>query len=144
MLDMDFRTVRARALRPTERQKKAAANLQAGMPIKAAMLDAGYSEAVANNGMRKVPMTVQALGIKGTDVYQAGKGMSIEDLKHLAIGRLVLNVTEGKDGGVMSAKTLGSHRELNLWTPESQIGLMVVNAPDSGVKAKADVPEDEK
>ena len=128
--------------RPTDRQKKAAELLKdTNKTIKSAMLEAGYAPGTARLGMQAVPMTVQALGLKGSSVYQAGRGMSIEDLKHLAIGRLVLNVTEGRDGGVMSAKTLGSHRELNLWQSESQVGVLVVNAPDSGVKL-APVPDE--
>lgn len=140
---MDYRTVRAKMKRPTERQKKAAENLAKGMSITEAMRDAGYSPGMSNNGMQKVPLTVQALGVKGSSVWQAGKGMGIDDLKHLAIGRLVLNTIEGKDGGVMSAKTLGSHRELNLWTPESQVGVIVVNAP-TGAGVLEELPKEEK
>jgi hypothetical protein len=140
---MDYRTVRAKAQRPTERQKKAAEGLRAGKTIKAALLDAGYAETTAKMGMRAVPLSVQTLGIKGSGVWRVGKGLSIDDFKYLALGRLAVNTAEGKDGGVMSAKTLGSHRELNLWTPESQIGLIVVNAPTGAGKLE-ELPKEEK
>lgn len=139
---MDFRTVRARAQKPTTRQKKAAEGLAAGKPIQTAMLEAGYAPGTARLGMQAVPLTVQALGMKGSSVYRVGKALTTDDMRALAIGRLAINVTEGKDGGVMSAKTLGSHRELNLWTSETQVGVMVINAPETSVKPLADVPEE--
>ncbi len=132
-------------MRPTDRQKKAAELLaDPNRTITSAMIEAGYSPATASQGMAAVPATVLALGMKGSNVYQVGKSLKVEDLRHLAIGRLAINVTEGKDGGVMSAKTLGSHRELNLWTADTQVGVILVQAPETHVKALSQVPEEEK
>jgi len=41
--------------------------------------------------------------------------------RDLVRGRLVSNTITGTDKGAMSAKIVGSDRELNLWEPESQI-----------------------
>lgn len=49
----------------------------------------------------------------------------------MVIGRLAVNTARGKDAGAMSAKILGSRRELNMFTPENQVGVFVVNPPQS-------------
>jgi hypothetical protein len=62
-----------------------------------------------------------------------------ETRRHLIRGRLVDNITKGKDGGAMSAKILGSDSELNLWTPEFQQGLIILQAPQSAIDNKANL-----
>jgi hypothetical protein len=47
----------------------------------------------------------------------------------LALGRLAENAIKGKDGGAQSAKILGSHREFNAWTPDNQMGVILLNCP---------------
>jgi hypothetical protein len=54
-------------------------------------------------------------------------------------GRLVDNIVKGKDGGAMSAKILGSDTELNLWQPEFQQGLIILQAPQYALDHKAEM-----
>ena len=53
--------------------------------------------------------------------------------RKLVRGRLVDNVIKGKDGGSMSAKILGSDSELNMWVPEQNQGLVIINVPQSAI-----------
>jgi hypothetical protein len=65
--------------------------------------------------------------------------------RKLVRGRLIDNVN-GKDGGSMSAKILGSDSELNMWQPEFQQGLVIINVPQSAIDHKAEIlnaPEEE-
>lgn len=115
--------------RPSERQVLASEGLAAGKSVTEAMRAAGYSPSTVDQGIRAVPATVQALGIKALPLYQAGKGLSIGDLEKLALGRLAQNVVEGKDAGTLTAKVIGSHKALNLWIAENQTGVIVINTP---------------
>jgi hypothetical protein len=60
-----------------------------------------------------------------------GKETEKEDRKHLIRGRLIHNVTEGTDKGAMSAMILGSDSELNMWQPDVQQGLIILQMPQS-------------
>jgi hypothetical protein len=63
----------------------------------------------------------------------------------LVRGRLLSNTITGKDGGAMSAKILGSDTELNMWTPEFQQGLIILQAPASALARKVELlGQDEK
>src|SRR5215471_1614726 len=94
-----------------------------------ALRAAGYSEHSARQGWKKVPARIMSkLGKKGKRLIEKGK-MDKQDLEHLVIGRLAENVISGKDGGAQSAKILGSHRDINAWTPEQMAGLIILQAP---------------
>ena len=127
-------------------QKKAASLLAQGESYSSALLAAGYSPNVAKKGRAGVPDAVlrmvpkkaaklRELGKLGSDVY-----------RELVLGRLAENTIQGKDAGVMSAKTLGSTKELDMFRTESQVGVIVVNAPNSAEMGKLleslDTPED--
>lgn len=116
--------------RKTPAQHKKLANLLAEeVPIGQALVQAGWSETQAKKGWGAVPDRVIAtLPKKMKRLITKGK-MDKRDLEHLAIGRLAENVTSGKDGGAMSAKILGSHREINAWTPDQQLGVIVLQTP---------------
>jgi hypothetical protein len=45
--------------------------------------------------------------------------------------RLRSNIKEGKDKAVLSAKLLGSRKDLNMWQPESMTGIVILEAPKS-------------
>jgi hypothetical protein len=51
-------------------------------------------------------------------------------------GRLLSNTISGKDGGAMSAKILGSDTELNMWQPEMNQGLIILQAPQYALDNK--------
>lgn len=117
------------------RQDKLAENLmkhdQPGMSLKAAFLDAGYTEQTANGGWQNVPnRVVRLLAKKGIRLLELGK-ITPEQQENLVRGRLVYNTLKGSDKGVMSAKALGSDRRVNMFVPDSATGLIVLNMPQS-------------
>jgi hypothetical protein len=115
-------------MKATARHKKLAALLGDGKPVGAAMIEAGYTKQAAAQGWSKVPSTV--LGIlpkKAQKLIRLGRETGKEDRRAMVLGRLLENSATGKDGGAMSAKILGSDRELNMWTPDSQTGVIVLN-----------------
>lgn len=98
-------------------------------PVCEALAEAGYAPNQAKKGWTAVPDAVLALmPQKGKELTALGK-IDKDTRKHLVRGRLITNCIEGKDGGAMSAKILGSESELNMWTPDTQVGVIVLNAP---------------
>jgi hypothetical protein len=130
--------MRPDAPKTKEHHKIFAKQMVAGNSIKQSMIAAGYSEKQASKGKAAVSnKMLKALAAEGYKMADFGKQFSMDELKNIAIGRLVTNSITGKDGGVMSAKTLGSHRDLNLWTPEQMAGVIVLQAPNFAVENKA-------
>lgn len=125
------KTARPRTTVPTERHKAVAEDLAAGKPIYSTMVSHGYSPAVASTGMQGVPVSALRLVLEKTnpDLVQYLSVNSNADMKDLVLARLKANVSAGRDGGVMSAKALGSIKELSMFQPDSQVGIIVVNAP---------------
>lgn len=126
----------------SEKQRALAKNLGTGMPIKHAMIEAGYSEHTANNGMAKVSgRALRLLAKEGHKLIDVGKSLSLKDQEHLVIGRLAVNVARGKDAGAQSAKILGSRRELNLFQADQVSGVIVVVPPSKAAKDLLDSDE---
>jgi len=129
-----------RAKKTPEQYQKLANLLGEGVPISKAMVEAGWSEATARRGVAGLPDGVmKMLPAKQRELIALGKSMTADDVRHLVSGRLAENVTKGKDGGSMSAKTLGSRRDLNMWTPDSQTGVIVLQCPQSLVDRKTEL-----
>lgn len=111
--------------------------------IKGAMMASGYTESMSSRGWTGVPQSVFALLAKrGTKLTRLGKELSLDDCKHLVLGRLAENCVKGKDGGVMSAKVLGSRKELNLWVADSQVGVIVLNQGHAQIEKMLEPPAD--
>lgn len=126
--------------------KKLASLLAQDVPVGEALRSAGWSELQSLKGWEAVPDKVLIkLPKKAQRLVALGK-TDKETRKHLVRGRLVENTIRGKDGGTMSAKILGSDTELNLWTPEFQQGLIILQMPqsliDNKAKLLADDPEE--
>jgi len=140
---MDFRTVRAKIKRATPRQLKAAQLLSdPNLSAREALLGAGYSAESAARGMASVPATVLALMPQESNLVDLGRALTAEQQENLVRGRLVLNVMKGKDSGVASAYRLGQDKRVNMFTPENQTGVVVLNVnalPEKDGK----VPENE-
>lgn len=116
---------------------KLAELLSKNTPVCEALKEAGYSEKTAVKGWAAVPDSVLALmPQQGKALVELGK-IDKDARRNLVRGRLITNVIEGKDGGSMSAKILGSESELNMWTPDTQVGLIVLNAPQAVLDNKA-------
>jgi hypothetical protein len=114
-----------------------AKKLAKGLRPRDVLLEAGYSETQASKGWAAVPDGVKLLlPAKGKRLMKLGS-VDPQVRRKLLLGRLVDNVMEGKDGGAMSAKILGSDRELNLWTPEQNQGVIVIQVPQSAIDNKA-------
>jgi hypothetical protein len=124
---------------PTEQQKKLAELLDAGTPVKRAMLEAGYSESHAKQGWGRVPTTAKRLMLKDPrgQLIAKGRGTTAAEVEALVNGRLIDNLEKGRDMAPQSAKLLGSRKDLNMWQPESQQNTLVI-VPANFDKSKLD------
>lgn len=108
-----------------------------GGSLYSAMKDNGWSEGQARKGKISLPEGVLSeLKKRGKVLVQLGKSMTPEEQKHLIVGRLVSNISDGSDGGATSAKILGSQRDLNMWQSEASVGMIVIT-PVAGGEADA-------
>ncbi len=116
-----------------------AKKLARGIRLRDVLLDAGYGETQASKGWAAVPEGVKLLlPAKGKRLMNLGS-VDPQTRRKLVRGRLVDNVIKGKDGGSMSAKILDSESDINMWTPEFQQGLVIINVPRSAVDHKAEI-----
>src|SRR5450432_3060186 len=102
----------------TDRHRKVAHGiLVEGKPIRTALLDAGYSQASANQGMARIKRSVP---------LATAYAQEVERLKNSPVppaavraqvvrAKLLENVANNCDNAVQSLKLLGQDRELNLW-----------------------------
>lgn len=124
---------------PAPDPEKAAKLLTEGATIKDALLGAGYSANVARHGRAALSGPIRAalgelLGKEAEKFITLGKQFSTDDLSNLVTGRLAHNVIVGTDEGQMSAKTLGGRKDISMWQPEVQHGVVVITPP-MGVSA---------
>lgn len=119
-----------RGVEATERQIAVAEALANGACIQKTMIDNGYSAATASTGLAGVPKASLKLLLEKTnpDLLKF-VDLGISDMRTLVLARLNANVTAGRDGGVLSAKALGSLKELTMFQAESQVGIVIVQAP---------------
>jgi len=119
-----------RAKKSPEQYKKLADLLGDGIPVKDAMVKAGWSETQAAKGWQKVPKgVIKMLPKSAKRLMELGKTTPAEDMRALVHGRLIDNLTKGTDKAAQSAKILGTSRDLNMWTPDLQMGVIVLNTP---------------
>jgi hypothetical protein len=120
-----------RSRKTPEQHKIFAQEMARGNSLRQSMIAAGYSEKQAGKGIKSVSKAMmRAMKNEGVKMADFGKSLDMDTLKHIAIGRLATNAIQGKDGGCLSAKQLGSHRDLNLWAAESQAGVIVISVPN--------------
>lgn len=99
------------------------------LKIGEALISAGYSRAQAAKGWDSVPDAVKRmLPQKAMKLIKLGN-VDPKTQEKIVRGRLVENTLKGKDGGSMSAKILGSDKRLNMWQPEIQQGVVILNPP---------------
>jgi hypothetical protein len=116
--------------------KKLASLLAQDIPVGEALRSAGWSARQSAKGWDAVPDKVMVkLPKKAKHLMALGK-TDKESRKNLVRGRLVDNIVKGKDGGAMSAKILGSDNDLNMWQPEFQQGLIILQAPQWAILNK--------
>ena len=115
-----------------------------GMPLKHALIQAGYSPAQAKKGwvtVNKSKGLRNALAERGRLLCELGR-INTFDQELLVRGRLVWNTIFGVDRGVVSTKALGGEKRLSMWRPDIQQEAIVLHVPttvqDFDVKASAD------
>ena len=126
---------------PAQRAKLAQL-LSNDVPVSKALVAAGWSPTQAAKGWEAVPDAVLVkLPKKAQKLIALGKADK-DTRMNLVRGRLVSNTISGKDGGAMSAKILGSDKELSMWEAESQTGVVVLTAPQSLIDKKEELLKD--
>lgn len=103
-----------------------------GVPLKRALIAAGYSPKQARKGMAIVSRSKglrEAVAEQAKLLRELGRDITAQDQENLVRGRLVLNTIRGADQGVASAKALGSDKRISMWQPEIQQGIIVLNMP---------------
>jgi hypothetical protein len=112
-------------------RQKLARLLKEGTPVCEALLEAGWSETQARKGRGAIPKAVlRLLTPKVKKLLDLGN-IDPDMQEKLTRGRLTMNVIEGSDKGVQSAKALGSDRRVNMFVPDVQQGIIVVVPPTS-------------
>jgi hypothetical protein len=116
----------------TDRHRQVAKGiLLEGKAIRTALLEAGYSQASANQGMARIRRSVP---------LAAAYAQEIERLRNLRVptaevraqivrAKLLENLRDNRDNAVQSLKLLGQDREVSLWQPENAQGIIVVQLP---------------
>ena len=127
----------------TKEIKRFASAVSKGCSLQRAMLDAGYSPSTARRGKAALskPM-LEALARESSKLELLGRKISPERQESLVRGRLVLNTLRGRDDGTQSAKLLGADCRISMWQVDSQVGLVVLQAPPQMMvpKLKHEVP----
>ncbi len=120
-------------MRKTKQQhEKLAKLLDAGTPVCAALEQAGWSKNQAAKGTSKVPLAVYGmLSKKAKRLIKLGQETNREDRRDLVFGRLIENTAKGSDKGALSAKILGSSADTNMWQPELQTGVIILQQPSA-------------
>jgi len=120
--------------------KRLAKLLAEDTPVGAALVQAGWTETQARKGLSAVPDEVfKMLPPKFRKLIALGRDTDKDTRRHIVRGRLIKNALEGRDNGSMSAKILGSDRELAMWEPELNSGLIVLQPPVEVLRRKAEL-----
>ena len=102
----------------TDRHRNVARGiLSEGKPIRTALLDAGYSQASANQGMARIRRSVP---------LAVAYAQEVERLRNSPVPPAQIRAQ------IVRAKLLenvAQNRELSLWQPESQAGIIVLSIP---------------
>lgn len=109
--------------------------LEAGQPIYTAMIRAGFSPHVAARGRagvpkrlrRYLPATVsQAIGDQLREYVEAGQRLTAAERADYVRGRALAMATAGTDRGAQALKLIGQDRAVNLFVPDTQVGVIVL------------------
>lgn len=107
--------------------------IESGSSMHDAMVsELGLAESVARKGKAGLSKRVLSeLAKDGMKFVEIGKALSAQDQEHFVRGRLYTNALQGKDAGVNSLKLLGQDKRVNMFTPDSVAGIVVIEAPKS-------------
>jgi len=91
---------------------------------------AGCSKNRQHQGPKIVNRQVRAeLKSVAHKYMRMGYDLTPEDQQAIVRGRLYYDVLIGSDKGVAAAKQLGADKRVSMWQPDSQVGLVVLQAP---------------
>jgi hypothetical protein len=100
--------------------------------VRSSALAAGYSESTANTGLARMPKTIRTYILsrrkKLSKLAQLARAVTPEDQELTVRGALLANVASGKDQACNSLKMLGQDRRVGMWVPDSQTGVIVIQA----------------
>ncbi len=105
-------------------------------------LSNGYSQSVANQGWDAVPNRALKLmkgHSKGKRFRELGKSLPVPEQEALVRGALISNIEGGEDKAIQSIKALENTRDLGMFQPEIQTGIVVLNLPQSAIDHKAEI-----
>lgn len=104
--------------------------IKAGKSLKQAKIAAGYSKHTAKMGTHQLAKPFKSAWVKEQQKLIAlARAHSPEDQENVARGALLSNVYEGKDRSVQSIKLLGQDKRVNMFTSDSQVGVIVIQPP---------------
>ena len=110
--------------------EKAAEALARGETPTEALREAGYPPSTVRNARRGINQTIWAkFKEKRKHYIELGK-ITPEDQENMVRGRLVWNTIVGSDKGTLSARQLGADKRVAMWQADSQVGLVVLQAPE--------------
>lgn len=100
--------------------------------VRSSALAAGYSQNVANMGLQSLPKTLRTYVLsrrkKLSKLAQLARHVTAEDQELTVRGALLANVASGKDQACNSLKMLGQDKRVAMFTPDSQAGVIVIQA----------------
>jgi len=101
-----------------------------GASYQDALLHAGYSPKTAKSGRSAVPAAMWDEIVSLGRAYAAiGSKLDLAEVSNRIKGRLYVNAIAGKSDGNEACKLLGTHKDHQLFQPDSQIGVIVLQAP---------------
>lgn len=108
--------------------------------LNSSMIAAGYSEKSARQG--KARLSNACLAALMDEGITLGKTIKPEDRAAWVRGKLLQNTIDGKDVAVKSLELLGKDKEVQMFTPDSQVGVIILQAPEMGqLKEPPPMPE---
>lgn len=132
------KTVKRHNSKTPAQHEKAAKGIAAGKPIGQALVEAGWSEKQARKGKAIIEgsRTLQAAIVKEVgqgweELVTKGANVTPETLQNAVMGRIATNLIQGTDAGTQTAKLAGQWKSLNMWQPEFQQGVIVINGGGS-------------
>ena len=131
----------ARKPKVTEKHRKVARALRRGVTDREALLEAGYSEATLRKGIidmqKRTPALAQAIQEETMQqarelIAQQGHSLSKVELEQVVEIALVRNTLHGegdRKGSSYAAKLLGSLRRVNVFEPDTAVGVLAMEIP---------------
>ncbi len=131
----------ARKTKVMDKHRKVARALRRGATDREALLEAGYSEACANKGIRSMQKQVPALAEAiNEEIAQQARELiakqdhslskvELEQVVETALLRNTLNGEGDRKGSSYAAKLLGSLRRVNVFEPDTAVGVLAMEIP---------------